>query len=130
MPLDTITDAIHNLSDRLNSREIIARIEEMRECIEAGEVPDAEQEAELAALVSVAEQGSANAEDWRYGVTLVRENHFVEYIRESFDDMAEPEERVLASRWPFDCIDWERAANEVMPDYGDVDFAGVTYWVK
>jgi hypothetical protein len=28
------------------------------------------------------------------------------------------------------CIDWDQAARELQVDYFDVDFDGVTYWIR
>ena len=57
---------------------------------------------------------------------FVRDRYFVQYARELADDL------VLdgAPRWPFTCIDWLEAADELQQDYYDVDFDGVTYWVR
>ncbi len=32
--------------------------------------------------------------------------------------------------WPNTCIDWEQAARELQMDYTSVDFDGVTYWIR
>lgn len=32
--------------------------------------------------------------------------------------------------WPNNCIDWDRACRELQMDYTSVDFDGVTYWVR
>ena len=34
------------------------------------------------------------------------------------------------SNWPFNCIDWEKAAEELQQDYMSIDFDGVTYWMR
>ena len=34
------------------------------------------------------------------------------------------------ANWPNNCIDWERAARELQMDYTSVDFDGVDYWVR
>ena len=58
---------------------------------------------------------------------FVRDSYFVQYARELADDIV-PYAGV--PRWPFNCIDWQEAADELQQDYYDVDFDGVTYWVK
>lgn len=32
--------------------------------------------------------------------------------------------------WPNTCIDWDQAARELQMDYTAVDFDGVTYWIR
>jgi hypothetical protein len=32
--------------------------------------------------------------------------------------------------WPNDCIDWEKAADQLKQDYTEVDFDGVAYWIR
>lgn len=32
--------------------------------------------------------------------------------------------------WPCNCIDWDEAAEQLQQDYTEVDFDGVTYWVR
>ena len=32
--------------------------------------------------------------------------------------------------WPNTCIDWDQAARELQMDYSAVDFDGVTYWIR
>lgn len=129
MALVTSTSPLDNRDETINSRDVIARIEDMQECIDAGEVPDDVDTRELAQLRDLAEDGEG-FEDWVHGATLIRDTYFVEYTRDSFVDTSEPEVRESMNRWPFDCIDWERAARELQSDYCSVDFAGVTYWIR
>lgn len=32
------------------------------------------------------------------------------------------------SQWPYNCIDWARAARELQMDYSSADLMGETYW--
>lgn len=43
--------------------------------------------------------------------------HFLAYMKD-------------ANRWPFTCIDWDKAAQELQMDYTSVEFDGITYWVR
>lgn len=36
--------------------------------------------------------------------------------------------RNYGCNWPYNCIDWEKAANELKQDYSTVDFEGETYY--
>lgn len=142
-----------NTDDIINSRDVIARIEELegeRDTFEpqavttadlsdpalavedrpaqtwAEENPD--DAAELKALQDLANDAEGYAADWRHGETLIRDSYFEDYARELAEDLHGNAMRETS--WPFSCIDWERAARELQMDYTSVKFDGVTYWVR
>lgn len=136
---------IDNTADIIDSRDIIERIAELEDQAADGDcLLDADERIELESLRQLAEQGSDYADDWEYGVTLVRDSYFTEYTRELIDDCGyfdgggeTPRKRQPNgsigpdwSAWPYRCIDWEQAARELRMDYTAVDFDGVTYWVR
>lgn len=82
---------------------------------------------ELAKLKAFAEEAEGYAEDWRYGATLIHEDYFEDYAR---DLAAEGDYDMKNEQWPYTCIDWEKAAEELKQDYTSVDFGGETYWVR
>lgn len=130
--------------DIIDSRDIIARHEELEERNEFWALPEAEREAqddtvvydegpldeneaeELAQLDRVIHQGTSLA-DWEYGVTLIRSTYFEDYARELAEELNGNESN---HSWPHNCIDWERAARELLQDYTDIEFDGVTYWAR
>lgn len=63
--------------------------------------------------------------DW-YPSALIADSYFEEHARELADDLYD----VDAARWPFNCIDWERAARELRSDYSTVDVDGISYWYR
>lgn len=82
---------------------------------------------ELEALKALADEAADYAEDWEYGVTLIRDSYFKDYVME----LAEYIGAINANAtWPNDCIDWAMAARELQMDYTAVEFDGVTYWVR
>lgn len=83
---------------------------------------------ELKALQAFAEDASGYAEDWHHGATLIRDSYFEDYARELADDLHG--RAVRDASWPFDCIDWEKAADALKADYTSAEFDGVTYWVR
>ena len=100
----------------------------------AGEVEDAAtalaewhelNDDELKALEDLAAEAS-DCPDWEYGATLVRDTYFKEFAMDEADDIYD----IKFNRWPYTCIDWEQAAEELQQDYMQVDFDGVTYWVR
>ncbi len=162
-----MTRTISNSDDVIDSRDVIARIEELegewadlvdtfteadearQEAVSAGNVElaadmtakageaqdaldnwDGSDEAtELKALKSLAEQAEGYADDWRHGAALVRESYFKEYAQQFADDIGAVD-RDRTMNWPYTCIDWDAAADELRMDYTSVEFDGVTYWVR
>lgn len=116
-------ETITNHDDYIDSRDVIARIEEL----EAIEEPDEEDRRELASLIKLAAEGEDYSEDWKYGAQLIRDSYFKEYAQELADDTGAINAKAT---WPNNCIDWERAARELQYDYTSIDFDGVTYWVR
>jgi hypothetical protein len=123
----TMAREIHNDDDIIDSRDVIERIEELQGLDADPESGlEAEEAAELAALVALAEQGEA-FEDWKYGETLIRDSYFVDYAKEYADDVVG---NLKTMGWPFNHIDWEAAAEEIQTDYTSIDFDGVAFWVR
>jgi hypothetical protein len=150
-----------NCDDVIDSRDVIARIEELeseRNDLEAAaqEADDALENAtegvnrsylesaQLTAALALRDWDVDNGEelkalqglesqaegycDWRHGATLIRDNYFESYAQEQAEDLHG--DKVRHAQWPFNCIDWEQAANELQQDYTAVEFDGVTYWVQ
>lgn len=135
--------SISNTQDTIDSREVVRRIDELRdEWIEATGDDWAdyalseddwavglgvEGAAELAALIALQEQAEGYAPDWRHGATLIRDDHFEDYARQLAEDIGAIDED---ARWPACYIDWEAAADALQMDYTSVDFDGITYWIR
>lgn len=124
-----------NSDDLIDSRDVIARIEELEGARDAAQE---ESEAaliawleangeELTALKSLADEASGYASDWQHGETLIRDSYFEDYARQLAEDIGAIPEN---SAWPCTCIDWEQAAKELQMDYTSVDFDGITYWTR
>jgi hypothetical protein len=114
---------ISNSDDVIDSRDVIARIEELQANV-ADDTITADEDEELQALLKLADEG---ADDWEHGVALIRNSYFATYAEELADDLgAVPAD----ASWPLTCIDWEQAARELQGDYTALDFDGVTYWVR
>jgi len=116
--------------DVVDSRNVIARIEELQEMAAGGEALDAGQADELAALVAVAKECEDYAEDWHHGVPLIRETYFAEYMKDYFMDTSDSEVIAEVRAWPFNHIDWNAAADEMRPDYTEVTYRGETFLVR
>ena len=138
---------ICNTDDVIDSRDVIARIEELegeRDSFEIdaeildepGTIGDVEVEwaiqneddaKELKALTELAEEAEDYASDWRYGETLIRDGYFEDYARDLAEDIGAIKED---ASWPNTYIDWEAASEALKQDYTSVEFDGVTYWVR
>ena len=123
---------INNYQDIIDSRDVMERIDELESIIEdAGDTDEelckfSDEIEELKSLKALAEQAS-DSPDWKYGEGLIRESYFEDYARELAEDcgMISGEEN-----WPLNCIDWEEAADQLKVDYFDVDFGGVSYYIR
>jgi len=148
---------IDNEQDILDSRDVIARRDELAEeraaLVEAQsegveDIHDNDAETRAAALKAIHDAGEAlrewdadNAEElaaleafivegsdeWSHGVTLVRESYFEDYAQELAEDIGAIRSDAA---WPATCIDWEQAARELQYDYTGADWAGVTYYYR
>lgn len=70
---------------------------------------DAEELAEIEAFL---EEGTS---EFQHGETLIEEGYFTEYAEELASDVSDYNQREV--RWPYTCIDWERASEELKQDY-------------
>lgn len=121
--MTTTTKPISNWDDIIDSRDVIARIDDLKD---RDDLSDAEQH-ELAALRALTEEVEGYAEDWRFGAALIRDSYFEEHARE----LAEEIGLVAPSLdWPLNCIDWKKAARELQMDYFAFEFDGVPYWAR
>ena len=82
---------------------------------------------ELKSLKTIEGEFSGYGGDWKYGETLIEDGHFEDYARELAEEVCDMRK---ASSWPFSCIDWEEAADELKHDYMSVDVDEYTYWMR
>ena len=142
-----MTNTISNLDDTIDVRDIIARVEELREerddlqlALDGGsqedvnalaewETDNAEELAELESLLDDL-NGMGGDEQWEgdwYPVTLIRDSYFQDYAQELAEECCMIDTN---AKWPMTCIDWEQAARELQWDYSSVEVNGVTYWTR
>jgi galactokinase len=88
---------------------------------------DDDAQEELRILSALNDEGKDYSGDWGYGATLIRDSYFIEYAKELADDIGAIDSN---ASWPCDCIDWEKAADQLKMDYASIDFDGVEYWVR
>ena len=63
---------------------------------------------------------------WRYGVTLINEDYFEDHARDVASDLG----GYADQDWPLYCIDWKRAAQDLMQDYTPYEIDGVTFYTR
>jgi hypothetical protein len=115
-------EEITNAEDIIDSRDVIARIE----YLESEDELDGWDQDELNALKELQLEAEQYSPDWVYGSTLIRDSYFKDYAQELAEDIGS----IDREGWPYTCIDWEQAADELKQDYTQVDFDGVSYWIR
>lgn len=64
--------------------------------------------------------------DW-YPAFFVADSHFTDYAREFADDVGAVNRDL---EWPYTCIDWEKAAQELQTDYSSINIDGADFWYR
>lgn len=129
---------IDNTQDIIDTRDIIARIEELEAMLGNEEGTDEgwegtdEEWNEFATLQFLMSdlKGNGGDEQWRgdwYPITLIRDLHFIDYAQELAEDCG----MIPANaQWPNNCIDWVQAARELRMDYSCIEINRVSYWYR
>jgi hypothetical protein len=125
-------DTISNQDDLINIRDVIARVEELEDEKEDQGVLGEEDSMLLADLLAFLNEMAGNGadEEWRgdwYPITAIRESYFEQYAQELAEDLDLIHHD---AKWPYTCIDWEKAAAELQYDYTSAEFDGVTYYFR
>lgn len=137
---------IDNSDKVIDSRDVIARIEELESeredlesAIEEAETEEDQQEAqkaledwdsseygdELMALKYLQEECECYS-DWVHGESLISSYYWVDYVQELVSDIGD-----LPRDIPdYLVIDWEATAENIAADYSIVDFNGQDYYIR
>lgn len=111
--------------DIIDSRDIIARVDELEGREDDEDDPlDEDETEELAKLREIVDEGE-NCEDWNYGATLVHERYFTRYAEQFADDIGAIDSKAT---WPLSYIDWEAAAEALKQDFYEFEVHGETYF--
>ena len=57
---------------------------------------------------------------------MIPESEFEDYARELAEEIGGMDD----AKWPFTCIDWEKAADELKQAYTPVSYQGEDYFVR
>lgn len=111
--------------DFFDSRDIIARIEELQGNEDIGLPLDSDEEEELSKLKEFVEENAHYFPDWEDGETFIADDYFIQYAQELADDSGAIN---TDASWPLMHIDWEAAADSLKMDYISVVIDGRTFW--
>lgn len=102
----------------LDSRDILARVDELRGCCVGKEEAE-----EFRDLLKICEQGEGFP-GWLHGAFFIRDDYFPEYAKELAEDIG-----MVSGEGSMDTyIDWNQVAEDWKSDYGDLEINGETYW--
>ncbi len=120
---------INEYQDIMDSRDVMARIEELEELREGDleNFNETEEAEELKELLEFATYKGEYHPEWEHGVTLIRNSYFKDYAQELAEEIGAIDG---SENWPCNCIDWEMAARELRIDYTSSEFGGITYWYR
>jgi len=118
--------------DIIDIRDVIERFEELEELKEIDGKLDEDDKREFELLVKLLGdiKGYGGDENWRgdwYPITLIRNSYFETYAQEFAEDVGAVDRD---AKWPNNCIDWAKAAEELLIDYSMVEFDGIDYWYR
>lgn len=141
------TEEITNTEDVLDSRDIIARIEELADELGIEDSSDTDVLTSLALALSNGEnplEGKDTEDiqefvdlcafrdelqgygDFHHGETLIRESYFTEYCKDLLWQIG-----ALPKDIPdYLEIDWDKTADNIRVDYTEAEFDGVTYLMR
>lgn len=80
---------------------------------------------QLAVLLDFRAEAKPCTKDWVDGAQLINENYLEKFARGYAEEVAPAK-----ALWPYNHIDWEAAAEELMTDYTRVDFDGEGFYVR
>jgi hypothetical protein len=118
------TSSIDPGLDIIDSRDVIERIKDLEETEEL----DEDEEEELKLLKALEEEASSCGA-WNDGELLIKDDYFEEYAQDFANDIGAIDPK-LADRWPYNCINWKEAAEELQSDYFSVSFGDYVYWIR
>lgn len=120
-----MSDSITNTQDTITGSDIISRIEYLE--LDRENFPDEFYDGqELESLIRLREECEQYGfADYTY---LIRDDHFVQYAQEYWEEIGGA--NIQVNHWPYNHIDWEAAADELKYEWSEIDFDGVTYYLR
>ena len=119
-------DSIEEFDPESNPDTAESELEKLNEELNAARLEfDDDEQAELAELEALRDEiGETTMRD---GETMILKRDFREYAQELADDIGALRNGLS---WPYTCIDWNQAADELAMDYSEVEYWGETYLIR
>jgi hypothetical protein len=110
------------MSNTIARHEVLAAIAyyagELKE--NPADFDDMDELSNLRSVLEEADSSSGSREDW----LLIRDEYFEQWCEDYANGMGPTD------GWPYNCIDWAKAATSLKQDYKQVEYDGTTYWVR
>jgi hypothetical protein len=103
------------------------------DCLQPGGEPFSEEDQErLDALQKLANDLRVDDLENYDEPTMIVDSYFENYAREVAEEFGciDTKGNCMTDQWPYNCIDWEKASEELQQYYISVEFDGETYWIK
>ena len=84
--MNTVNNTVNNTEDILDSRDVMARIEELKEEITAS-ADATELEDELTNLEAFAAEGEMRSPAWNHGEIIIRDSYFQDFAKQYAEDL-------------------------------------------
>lgn len=91
------------------------------------EDPEADEYEELVNWLDLMEQAEQYSGESFRNTQLINDNKWVEYAQQRGEDISGVSRD---AEWPFNCVDWEAAAEQLKQDYTSISVDGNTFWVR
>ena len=93
-----------------------------------GDEQEYERLVRLRELIDLMENASMDSA--KDGIFAIEDSDFEDYAQELAEEVCADWRLIRDGRWPFSCIDWEKAADELKVDYTEFEWQGYTYWTR
>lgn len=121
---EAIAEAEEYIEDNTDEDENDILESELQQAKDEYEYWMADNEEKMRALQNLREK----IPEFEKGKALIAEDYFEEYAQDLASDLYGNE--IAKAQWPFDCIDWKQAADELKQDYAYIEFDGDTWWYR
>ena len=80
-------------------------------------------------ISAIQELKNQNIYGWDDGITFVKDSYFEEFAEDEAEQLGYFR-NCDKNAWPYNCINWSFAADQLQQDYSSVEFDGETYWYR
>lgn len=112
--------------DSRDLRDLANELDDLREQRENDGSDDEHDAERLAALEGLERDLGDLHIAANHGVYLIHEDDFADHARDQAEELIGQDMR----QWPFTCIDWDQAADDLKHDYTVIEFDGNTFYTR